>query len=129
MKKQLSKTLFVLLALGIAIPALARTSSLHEMERIQARSIQQGVYSGELTRKEVKVLQQEQRNIRQLKGRFLRDGHFSRGERRVLQNRYASAGRHIYRLKHNDRTRYTYGYNPHSRWNRGGYGVFGLLLR
>ncbi len=128
MKKRLSKTLFVLLALGLAAPVFAGTS-LHNIERNQMRSIQQGIHSGELTRHEARVLRNEQRNIRHLKRRFLRDGHFSRGERRTLRHRYVSAGRHIYRLKHNRSRSYSYGHNRNTPWGRGGYGVIGLLLR
>ncbi len=128
MNNRLSKILFVLLALGLAMPAFARTS-LHNVERNQMHRIQQGVYSGALTKGEARVLRKEQRNILQLKRRFLRDGHFSRGERRTLKNRYANASRHIYRLKHNHRTRYTYRNNHHTPWGHGGYGVLGLLLR
>lgn len=125
MKKQFSKTLFVLLALGLAMPAFARTS-LHDMQREQARSIQQGIHSGELTRAEVRVLRQEQSNIQKLERRYLRDRHLSRGERRTLMNRYTQAGRHIYRLKHNRQRNYAYGYNPHSP--HGNHGIFGSVF-
>jgi len=127
MKKHLTKTIFVLLALGLAMPAVARTS-LYGVERSQMRSIQQGVRSGALTRGEAKVLHHEQRKISKLKRRFQRDGRFSRGERRTLKHKYASASRHIYRLKHNHRTRYTRGHGRHSPWGRGSYGLFGLVL-
>jgi CRISPR/Cas system-associated endoribonuclease Cas2 len=127
MKKHLSKTIFFLLALGLAMPAFARVS-LHDMGQNQMRRIQQGIYSGELTRGEARVLRREQRNIRQLKRRFLRDGRLSRGERRALRHRYTKASRHIYRLKHNHRTRYAYGYHRYSPWGNGGHGVFGLLF-
>lgn len=127
MKKHLTKTIFILLALGLAMPAFARTS-LHGVERSQMQRIQQGVRSGALTRGETKILRHEQRNIRKLKRRFQRDGRFSRGERRALKHRYARASRHIYRLKHNHRTRYAYSYGRHSPWGSGGYGMLGLLL-
>lgn len=127
MKKQLTKTIFVLLALGLAMPAVARTS-LHGVERSQMQRIQQGIHSGALTRGEAKVLRHEQRNIRKLKRRFQRDGRFSRGERRTLKHRYASASRHIYRLKHNHRTRYTRGHGRYSPWGSGGYGMLGFVF-
>ena len=127
MKKYLSKTIFVLLALGLAMPAFARTS-LHDMEREQTRSIQQGIHSGELTRGEANVLRQEQHSIQQLERRYLRDGHLSRGERQTLMNRYAQAGRHIYQLKHNRQARHDHRNNHRSPWD-GGYGTFGFLFR
>ncbi len=127
MKKHSSKILFVLLALGLAMPAFARTS-LHDMERTQVRSIQQGIRSGELTKGEVRVLRQEQRSIQRLENRYLRDGHLSRGERRALMNRYVQAGRHIYQLKHNRHARYDRRNYRRSPWD-GSYGMFGLLFR
>ncbi len=127
MKKQLSKALFVLLALGLALPAFAG-NSLYNIERSQMHRIQQGIYSGKLTRGEAVVLKREQRSIRQLKRRFLRNGHLSMGERRTLKNRYASASRHIYRLTHNRATRHTYRRNPYSPWGYDRYRAFGFLF-
>ncbi len=127
MKKHLSKTIFVLLALGLAMPAFARVS-LHDAERNQMHRIQQGIHSGTLTAGEARVLRKEQRSIRHLKRRFLRDGRLSRAERRNLRYRYTKASRHIYRLKHNRHTRYAYGPNPYSPWGHGGYGLLGLVF-
>jgi CRISPR/Cas system-associated endoribonuclease Cas2 len=127
MKKHLTKTIFILLALGLAMPAFAR-APLQSVERNQMHRIQKGIHSGALTRGEARVLRQEQRNIRNLKRRFLRDGRFSRAERRTLTHRYTSASRHIYRLTHNNRTNYASRYGRHSPWGHGGYGLFGMLL-
>jgi hypothetical protein len=127
MKKYLSKAVFILLALGLSMPAFAMIS-LHDMERNQMRRIQQGIHSGQLTAGEVRILRREQRSIRMLKRRFLRDGRLSRGERRTLRHRYTRASHHIYRLKHNSRTRYSYRHNPYSHWHFGGHGVYGLLF-
>lgn len=120
MKKYLTGTLLFLLAFGLASPTFARTY-MHDQGQNQLRRIQQGVYSGELTKKEVRILRQEQRNIRQLKRRYLRDGRISKRERRVLGERYARAGRHIYRLAHNNRRSYSrYSYNaPRYSHNHG----------
>ena len=115
MKRYLSGTLFFLLALGVAMPAFARIS-LHDMGRNQMQRIQQGIHTGELTRKEARSLRREQRDIRRTKRHFVRDGRMSRHERRVLRKRYARAGRHIYRLKHNHRTRYAHRYRPDTSW-------------
>lgn len=127
MKKQLSKTIFVLLALGLTVPAFASTS-LHNIERQQARSIQQGIRSGELTTTEIGILRNEQRSIKNLKRRYQRDGHISHREHRTLRNRYANASRHIYQLKHNRNRRHGHG-GRHTPWGHGGYGLLGLLLR
>ncbi|MCP3669940.1 MAG: hypothetical protein GY814_05815 [Gammaproteobacteria bacterium] len=123
MKRYLTGTLLFLLTLGLAMPAFARIS-LYDLEREQRWRIKEGVRSGELTRKESKTLHREQRNIRRLKRHFVRDGRISRHERRTLRKRYSRAGRHIYRLTHNQRTRYAYGsYAPRYY---GDYGVFGF---
>ncbi len=127
MKKQLSKALFVLLALGLAMPVFAG-SPLQNIERNQMHRIQQGIHSGELTRSEARVLKKEQSNIRQLKRRFLRNGHLSKGERRTLKNRYASASRHIYRLTHNRATSHTQRHHYYSPWGSDGYRTFGFLF-
>ncbi len=110
MKRYLTGTLLFFLGLGLALPAFAKTS-LYDLERQQMRRIHHGTHSGQLTRKEAKVLRREQRDIRSLKRRFVRDGRVSRNERRVLRKRYARADRRIYRYKHNRHTRYTRRYN------------------
>ncbi len=125
MKKYLSGTLLLLLAMGIAIPAFARIS-LYEIEREQRWRIKDGIHSGELTRKEARTLRREQRDIRRMKRHFLRDGRMSRYERRTLRKRYARAGRHIYRLKHNHRTRYAYRYGPRTSWYNHGPSRYGF---
>ncbi len=127
MNKSLSKAVLILLALGLAVPAFARAPR-HELESNQSLRIQQGIYSGELTRGEARVLRNEQRNIYRLKKRFLRDGRLSKRERRTLRSRYKKASRHIYRLKHNSRTRYAYRSSPLSPWRNGGYGGFGFIF-
>jgi hypothetical protein len=125
MKKITINSLLILLALGLTMPVFAR-GSLYDMQREQRWRIKEGIHSGELTRKEARVLRREQRNIRRMKRHFVRDGRISRHERRVLKRRYARAGRHIYRLKHNNRTRYGYAYGPYAPRYNGDYGVFGF---
>lgn len=123
MKRYLTGTLLFILALGLAAPTFAR-GSLYDLGKQQMRRIQQGIHSGELTRKEAKTLRREQRNIRRLKKRFVRDGRISRHERRTLKRRYVRADRRIYRLKHNHRVRYAYEYGPYPSIYDGGYGMF-----
>ncbi len=125
MKRYLTGTLLFLLTLGLAMPAVARTS-LYDLERYQIRRIQQGIHSGELTRKEARILRREQRDIQRMKRYFVRDGRISRFERRILGKRYARADQHIYRLKHNRSTRYTYRYGRHAPRHSSGHGVYGF---
>ncbi len=123
MKRYLTGTLLFLLTLGLAMPAVARTS-LYDLERYQMRRIQQGIHSGELTRKEARILRREQRDIQRMKRHFVRDGRISRYERRILRKRLARADQHIYRLKHNRSTRYAYSYGRYAPRHSGGrYGV------
>ena len=73
-------------------------------DRQHAR-IEQGIRSGELSRKESKTLRHQQRHIAKLERQFRRDGHLNRYERHTLKREFDEASRHIFRLKHNDRRR------------------------
>ncbi len=78
---------------------------LDRMERQQER-IEEGIQSRELTRKEVKILKKQQRQIRRLVRVYREDGWLSKKERRILRNRLDRASNKIWRLKHNDLNRY-----------------------
>jgi hypothetical protein len=78
--------------------------------------IKQGIRSGELTRKEVKRLRKQQRQIAKAERRFSRDGYLDPRERRHLRRKLDDASDRIYRLKHNDRYR---------GWYRDHYGRYG----
>ncbi len=71
----------------------------------QQKRIHQGVHSGELTRREVKSLEKEQRHVRQTKKKVWADGELSPRERVRVERQQDKASSHIYKLKHNDRTR------------------------
>jgi hypothetical protein len=79
----------------------------------QWRRIDDGVDSGELTRKEAGNLKRQQQRIARLEEQYLSDGHYSRKERRKLTEKLDRASERIYRKKHNDkvrlRERYTAG--------------------
>lgn len=72
----------------------------HRLSR-QWRRIQQGIYSGELTRKEARRLKKQQRRIVRHQRAYLDDGRLSRRERRDIVARLDAANEKIYRLKHN----------------------------
>ena len=72
----------------------------------QRHRIKNGIESGELTRKEAKRLQRQQRKIARLEEKFSSDHYFSRKERRILKEKLDKASRSIYRKKHNDRDMY-----------------------
>lgn len=80
-----------------------------QLERRQTRQrarIRRGWRNGELTAKEHRRLKREQRRIAQLAHRFDEDGHYSRKERHILREELDRASEHIYRKRHNARTRY-----------------------
>lgn len=88
----------------------------------QHRRIHNGIHDGSLTRSEAKSLKREHRKIRDLRERFLRNGHLSRNERQSLNRKLDRASDHIYRLKHNKRFRHKHRhYRDCDRyhWGRG----------
>jgi len=136
MKMKISKALLIAPMLGLlAMPVLASHDSGYSkfdrrLDR-QSERIEQGVQSGELTRKEAKVLWKQHRKITKAKDKFLRDGDISRKERRVMKNKLDKASDTIYALKHNDKTRghgsqhrsgkhgnYSGGYSKHHEYSR-----------
>ncbi|MFL6550232.1 MAG: hypothetical protein ACJ8OJ_16180 [Povalibacter sp.] len=72
----------------------------HQRERIQ-----QGVRSGELTRRETRHVAEEQRDIRQLERAYKSDGTLTNAERRDLHHEQNQASRDIYRQKHDAQDR------------------------
>lgn len=107
------KILFITPLLGIlAMPVLADHD--HGYSKIdrrldrQSERIEQGIDSGELTRKEAKVLWKQHRRITKAKRKFVDDGDLSRKERRTLKRKLEKASDKIYALKHNDRSRRNY---------------------
>ncbi len=98
----------VILAIGGSISgqALAHGSALQHRHQHQERRIDDGIQSGELTRRETGRLMFEQKAIEGLHRRFTADGELSPRERYRLHSSYDAASRHIYRLKHNEAQRY-----------------------
>lgn len=70
----------------------------HQMERIA-----KGTRCGEVTRREYRHLENEQRWMRRFRRHSLADGWFSKGERRRLRRMQNRADRDIYRARHNRR--------------------------
>jgi hypothetical protein len=79
----------------------------------QHERIEQGVKSGALTHKEVRVLKRKQRKIRHLAWHFREDGNLSKKERRILRRKLDRASDHIWELKHNDVYRYAHRNRHH----------------
>lgn len=94
-----------LLGLLLSMPVSAHQNDYkrfnHYFDR-QSERIDNGIHSGQLTRKEAKILRREHRHIAKLKKKYLRDGDLSRKERRALRRKMEKSSNRIYQLKHND---------------------------
>jgi hypothetical protein len=82
-----------------------RDPGVNQRQQNQRERIQQGVKSGELTRRETGRLVEEQRDIRQLERGYKSDGTLTDAERRDLHHEQNQASRDIYRQKHDEQER------------------------
>ncbi len=94
----------------------------HHRQHRQQRRIEDGVYNGVLTPREIEKLRCEQEEIADLERRFLRDGWFSDRERRILQRKQNKASKRIYKYKHNRRVAHNTHRDNYDRYDRRGYG-------
>jgi len=121
MKPKAKYLLIAILTLSAATPVLAGRGHgpnngrvVDRLERQHDR-IEQGIESGELTRREARRLKRQQRKIRQLADVLYEDHGLSRRDRRLLREELDRASDRIYRLKHNDKRRHR-GYPAYSYW-------------
>ncbi len=105
-------TAFATLALaGLGGAAQAQTAGPAATPRVdqrqaqQERRIDQGVASGQLTRREAGRLEAQQARINRAEGRAKADGKVTAGERRHLTRMQNRASRHIKREKHDAQRR------------------------
>ena len=82
-----------------------RDPGVNARQHNQRARIQQGVRSGELTRRETHAAVDGQRDIRQLERGYRSDGTLTSGERRDLHHEQNQASREIYRDKHDGQER------------------------
>jgi Skp family chaperone for outer membrane proteins len=82
-----------------------RDPGVNARQHHQRDRIQQGMRSGELTRREAGRLAHEQRDIRQLEREYRADGGLTGGERRDLHREQNQASQHIYDQKHDAQDR------------------------
>jgi hypothetical protein len=108
MKSTMTLAMMVALTLG-AVAAQAdagtRDPRVNARQHNQRERIQQGVRSGELTRRETRNVAEEQRDIRQLERAYKSDGTLTGAERRDLHHEQNQASREIYREKHDAQDR------------------------
>jgi hypothetical protein len=117
-------------ALGLSSPTLAaghgHPGGYHKgagsqdferrVDRRQKRQwarIGDGIENGDLSRREVKRLRKDQRQIARMERRFERDGYYSPKERRIMERVLDRSSRRIERAKDDDHGRH------HGRYPRG----------
>lgn len=105
----LSLVLMVAGVMGVASSSQAeagvRDPGVNARQQNQRQRIQQGVRSGELTRRETGALAHEQRDVRQLERAYKSDGELTRAERVDLHQEQNQASRDIYNQKHDAQDR------------------------
>ena len=83
-----------------------RSRSINAREARQERRIDQGIYSGELTKNEIRRLEREQNRIDRVEDRYRTSGDgLSPRERERLQRALNHSSRDIYRQKHDRQDR------------------------
>ncbi|ADC62947.1 hypothetical protein [Allochromatium vinosum] len=114
-------TLLVLMASGLllSLPAQAQRGGppgprFDDRLDFQSSSIQRGIDSGELTRREARRLRQEQDEARQFMRDLRRDGYPPHEARRMIERRLDRVDRHIRELSRNSDVA------PHYRGDRRG---------
>ncbi len=107
----------IVLSAALALLAMTSVAGAHErsgynsQREIDARQsnqearIQQGVRSGDLTRREAAALEAEQAHIRALERNAQRDGRIDRREAAQIRQAQEEASRHIYQERHDNERR------------------------
>jgi hypothetical protein len=85
--------------------AAGNHATINQRERNQQARINQGIKSGELTRRETERLEGKEAKIRVDERYAKMDGHFTPAERQHIQKELNSASRNIYRQKHDHQVR------------------------
>ncbi len=104
MQKRQIFTAALIIVMGLTWAGTASAGSLKKRFKNQRFRINHGIRTGELTRKETRHLRRQQRQIRNLRHRFLADGRLTHRERRILNRRLNRSSERIYALKHNRRS-------------------------
>ena len=106
----------IILASALSLIAMTTVAGAHDSQReIDARQvrqeqrIQQGVRSGEITRREYRVLEAEQARVRDLERHALRDGRIDPREAAEIRRAQNEAGRHISQESHDGDRRGSWG--------------------
>ncbi len=104
MIRKLVVVMVVLMTLGAGFAAAqTKTPVVNQRQRNQQARIHKGVKNGQLTHREARRLEAQQRKIQADKLAAKSDGKVTPAERRHLRREQNRASKHIYRLKHNAR--------------------------
>ncbi len=91
--------------IGLAAWAQEVTPKVDARQKAQRGRIHEGRADGELTHKESKALNKQQRHIRRTERRTKADGDVTVAERRKLDRKQDRANRNIRRAKNNEATK------------------------
>ena len=105
MKTMITFAAVIALTSGAALADGTSDPGVNARQANQHARIQQGVRSGELTRRETRHVREEQRDIRQLERAYKSDGKLTRAERADLHHEQNQASREIRRQKHDRQER------------------------
>lgn len=99
-RKFILTTSLILAAAAVTTPALAegdnwRRKAIDSEQSREKSTIEQGRYSGELTRREYRQLVNEQQRIADIEKKAQADGYVSRREFREIREAQAEASQHI----------------------------------
>ncbi len=100
----MKKMIAILIILGVSFTAATAqtlTPEINKTQKNQQLRIHQGAKSGELTRRETRKLENQQRVIRHSKRIAKADGIVTPGERKQIRNEQNRASKNIYMKKHN----------------------------
>ena len=105
MRKAVSLFVAVVFVLGVSAVSMAGSHGINQREYREQQRINQGIRSGELTRREARRLEAGLARVR-IDERFARsDGHLSANERARLNRELNHESRSIYRQKHDRQDR------------------------
>ncbi len=99
--KNLSIFIVTLMVIVLLAAVESQAGIIEQRYSRQQDRIENGIAKGEITRREARILRNEQDNIDEQRARALHDGHLSDRERIMLERRQNLASRHIYRFNHN----------------------------
>ncbi|HQG56083.1 MAG TPA: hypothetical protein PL101_00915 [Bacteroidales bacterium] len=104
--KRIVLTAIMILAFSSSMLLAQRgTVSNSARQGVQQERINEGIRSGELTRREARLLKREQRKIQIEKKLAQADGQVTPREKRFLRREQNRASRHIARQKHDRQSR------------------------